>query len=1036
MDLSVNIVKPKTHKLNVMKKLFLSLALTAGVAYGAFSQAKLVEKVVKKGNEIVIPYEKYVLPNGLTLIVHEDHSDPVVHVDVTYHVGSAREEIKKSGFAHFFEHMMFQGSDNVADEEHFKIVTESGGTLNGTTNRDRTNYFETLPSNQLEVALWLEADRMGFLLDAVTQKKFEVQRATVKNERGQNYDNRPYGLVQEVLSKNLYPYGHPYSWLTIGYVEDLDRVNVDDLKNFFLRWYGPNNAVVTVGGDVNPKEVVKLVEKYFGPIPKGPEVKNMPPMVASLDKDRYVSFEDNYIRLPLLAMVFPTPQARSNDEFALDCLAEILGQGKNSILYQKMVKSQNALQAGVFNSTSELSGEFFFQVVPSPGKSLADMEKLLREGIVEFEKRGVTDEDIQKFVAQREARYINRLSSVSGKVSTLAAYQTFTGNANFLKEELKRLKSLKKEDVLRVYNQYIKGKPSVILSYYPKGQKNVAAEDNYTIDTSGYVAPNYGYEGLKYNKPKDNFDRSKRPASGANPVVKVPTVWKKEMTNGVKIIGTKNDEIPTVTLLFNVKRGGHLNLMPEKAGVADMLADLMNEGTQNYTAEQMALELEKLGSSISVSVGEEGLTFSVQCLKKNLDKTLKLFEERLYRPKFDTADFDRIKKQNIQGLRNRQTQPTFIASDVYGKLLHGDKEMRVIPESGTIETLEKVTLEDVKALYDLAAIKPETLNGNLIIVGDITEAEILPKLNFLGKVGKANPVAPVAIEKPGFRVTYTPEPIKPIEKTRIYLVDKPKSAQSEIRIGYVTPNLKYDATGEYYKVGLMNYILGGAFNSRINLNLREDKGWTYGARGSFGGDKYDTRYTASGGIKIQATDSAVFEFMKEIKNYAEGGITDAELTFVKASIGQSEALRYETGFQKAGFLNRLLEYNLPTNYTETQNQILKSITKEEINALAKKYLPYNNMIIVVVGDKSVVLKGLSRLGYQITELDANGKVLAEDAVKAEAEKAEKAANEAKAKAEAEAKAKAEEEAKKKAEEKGKKGKKRKEKKKKGKEETK
>src|SRR5690348_451922 len=249
------------------RKLLLPAGLLVCLCSNLYSQTKLVEKVTRQGNEIVIPYEKYVLPNGLTLVVHEDHSDPVVQVDVTYHVGSAREEIGKSGFAHFFEHMMFQGSDHVKDEEHFKMITEAGGTLNGSTNRDRTNYYETVPSNQLEKMLWLEADRMGFLLDAVTQKKFEVQRATVKNERGQNYDNRPYGLVQEVASKNLYPYGHPYSWLTIGYIEDLNRVNVNDLKNFFLRWYSPNNAVLTIGGDVNTGEVLKLAEKYFGSIP-------------------------------------------------------------------------------------------------------------------------------------------------------------------------------------------------------------------------------------------------------------------------------------------------------------------------------------------------------------------------------------------------------------------------------------------------------------------------------------------------------------------------------------------------------------------------------------------------------------------------------------------------------------------------------------------------------------------------------------------------------------------------------------------------
>src|SRR5258705_7344424 len=427
----------------------------------ASGQAKLVEKVTKQGNEIVIPYEKYELPNGLTLIVHEDHSDPVVHVDVSYHAGSAREEISKSRLAHFFEHMMFQGSDHVADEQHFKIVSDAGGTLNGSTNRDRTNYFETVPSNQLEKMLWLEADRMGFLLDAVTQQKFEVQRATVKNERGQNYDNRPYGLVAEFASKNLYPYGHPYSWLTIGYVEELNRVNVNDLKNFCLRWYGPNNATLTVGCDVKPAEVVKLVEKYFTPIPRGPEVQKVVVPSAVVESDRYVSFIDNYARLPLLAVVYPSVPNYDKDMAALQCLAQVIGQGKNSVLYQQLEKKQLALQANASSQLSELAGEFIFQLVPMPGKSLAQMDTLLRASLDSFEKRGVTDDDIAKFKGGVEAQQINGLQSVAGKVSQLAAFQTFTGNPNKIVELLKMYTAVTKEDLMQVYNESIKGKNAV-----------------------------------------------------------------------------------------------------------------------------------------------------------------------------------------------------------------------------------------------------------------------------------------------------------------------------------------------------------------------------------------------------------------------------------------------------------------------------------------------------------------------------------------------------------------------------------------------
>jgi len=943
----------------IKQRLLLLTSALLLFASDAVAQTKLVEKVTKKGSEIVIPYEKYVLSNGLTLIVHEDHSDPVVHVDVTYHVGSAREEISKSGFAHFFEHMMFQGSDNVADEQHFKIVSQSGGTLNGSTNRDRTNYYQTVPSNQLEKMLWLEADRMGFLLDAVTQKKFEIQRSTVKNERGQNYDNRPYGLVGETMSKNLYPYGHPYSWLTIGYLEDLNRSDVNDLKNFFLRWYGPNNATLTVGGDVKPAEVVKFAEKYFGSIPRGPEVEGMKLAAVQLDKTRYASYVDNYAKLPLLAIVYPTVPIYHKDMAALQCLAQVIGQGRNSILFQNLTKKQLALQANASSQLSELAGEFTFQVIPYKGKTLSDMEKLVRASLDSFEMRGVTDEDVIKFKGGIEAQQINGLQSVSGKVSQLAAFQTFSGNPNKISELINMYTSLTKEDVQRVYDTYIKGKHSVVLSVLTKDQEAlVAAPDNYTIDPSQYKAPDYGYTGLKYAKAKDNFVRKTMPGNGPNPTVKVPAFWTKTLPNGAKVIGAANTELPIVNLSISIP-GGHLLQASDmsKVGLANFFASMMNDDTKNYTAEQMSVELQKLGSSINVSSSTDGITFSVQSLKKNLDKTLALLQERMFNPKFTDAAFSRIQKQTIESFKVAKGQPSAVADAVFAKLNYGPNHILAIDESGTEESIKTMTIKDVENYYNNYMTSQD---AKVVIVGDIKQAEILPKLAFLDKLPKKKIVVP--------KVNTAPT----IDKTKVFLVDIPKGAQTEFRVGYNT-GLKYDATGDYYKATLANYALGGDFNSRLNLNLREDKGWTYGARSGFSGDEHTGDFEFATGIRADATDSALVEVMKEIKNYAQTGINDDEFVFMKSAIGQRDALRYETGGQKAAFIARILDYNLPANYVEQQNKILKNMTRAELNKIAAKYLKPEKMNILLVGDKAKILEGVKKLGYEVVELDSDGK---------------------------------------------------------------
>lgn len=950
--------------------LLLPVALSLSAALVS-AQTRLIEKVTKTGDEIVIPYEKYELSNGLTLIIHEDHSDPVVHVDVTYHVGSAREEVGKSGFAHFFEHMMFQGSDHVGDDQHFKIVSEAGGTLNGTTNSDRTNYFETLPSNQLETALWLEADRMGFLLDAVTQQKFEIQRSTVKNERGQNYDNRAYGTVYERIAKAMYPVGHPYSWSTIGDIEDLNRSDVNDLKRFFLRWYGPNNATLTVGGDVNPKTVIAMAEKYFGPIPAGPEVKPQPYQKITLDKDRYISYTDPFIRFPALVITFPSVPNRHPDEAPLDMLADILGGGNNSIFYKNFVKTQKAVFASVQNPCQELGGQFMIQVfaMPVPGLSLAQLEKDIRASIDEFETRGVTDEDLIRYRNQYESQTVNGLTSVAGKVSQLAAYQTFTGNPNGIQKELKRYGSITREDVMRVYREYIKGQKGVVLSVLtPTMEGQAAAADNFTVSRDGYVQPvDPAYSGLTYNKPvNESFDRSKQPVPSKAPLVPVPEIWQHSYTNGMEIIGTVAPEVPVVTITLTLDGGHKLDaLAPEKSGLAVLTAALMNESTQNYTTEKLSVELEKLGSSITFSAGTKSTVITVNSLKKNLDATLALLNEKLFSPLFSEDDFARVKQQQIEGIKAAAKQPATIASQAFARLTYGDGSIYAVPDAGYQETAEAIQLADVKAFYQ-KWFAPELTD--VVVVGDITQKEFIQKTGFLANWKKKKvklPEIPVAAKS---------------EKTKVFLMDKPKTPQSEIRIGYLT-DMPWDATGEYYKSTLMNYQLGAAFNSRINMNLREDKGWTYGARSYFTADEDPGYFVAAAGVRADATDSSVAEFMKEISGYAAGGATQEELVFTKNSIGQGDARKYETPDQKAGFIGRILKYKLTPDYVKKQNQILESMTAGEAAALAKKNLPADKLRIVVVGDKELVKPGLEKLGYEIVEIDERGKVISYDVQK-------------------------------------------------------
>ncbi len=924
---------------------------------------EFLEAVAPEPGTFAIGYRKYRLLNGLTVILHEDKSDPLVHVDVSYHVGSGREEMGKSGFAHFFEHMMFQGSEHVGDEQHFKIVAEAGGTLNGSTNMDRSNYYQTIPSNQLEKILWLEADRMGFLLPAVTQKKFEVQRETVKSERGQRVDNKPYGLLKERIGEALYPQGHPYSWPVLGYLEDLDGADVNDLKNFFLRWYGPNNATLTIGGDFDSKEVLSWVAKYFAPISRGPEVTMPLKSPAKLEKSRYISMQDN-VALPMLHISYPTVFARHEDEAALGVLMSVIGQGKTSLLYKKLIKTGYATEAGAVHDCRELSCSFAIKILANPGakgnkaKSLAELETILQDSFREFEAQGVEDDDLMQVKAGIVSSVIYALGSVRGRVSQLAYHEIFTQNPNYLSRDIAHFEQVSKEDVMRVYRNYIKDKPALVMSIVPTGEKNSIARTD-TWHRQDRRPPSripIEEKDLAYRVVKDSFDRGSMPAAQAAPDISLPVIWRDSLANEVKILGAVNTETPTTTLNLVISAGQKDEPL-DKLGLASLTAAMMNEATTNSSGEELSKRLGKLGSFVSFSADDESSSVQVRSLTRNLGATLDLVAEKLLSPSFDAADFERVKAQQMQSIGRSGKQARAMADTVYSQLLFGNNNSHAYPDSGTKETVSKLTIEDVKQFYR-TYYSPKI--AHIVVVSDLASAELRDKLAVFDSWRGSLP--------PGTVLNSYPNLYEPGEelKRKLYLVDKPGAAQAEIRIGY--RSLPFDATGDYFRLGIMNYALGGTFNSRINLNLREDKGYAYAARSRFRGQKDYGYFTASAGVQSDVTAQALIEFDKEIEDFAASGPTAEELAFTKNSIRQRNALLYETPALKLRFLGEIQTHDLAEDFMNLQAEVLSDIGRGELKELAARYLRRRQMITVVVGDRSSLLPELKKLEYEIISM--------------------------------------------------------------------
>lgn len=901
--------------------------------------------------KLKIEYEKYQLPNGLQVILSADHSDPMISYAIMYHVGSSRETPGKTGFAHLFEHLLFGGSENVPSGTFDKVIEGVGGNNNGGTSRDITTYYESFPRNALEKILWLESDRMGFFINSVNQRSMAIQQNVVQNEKRQYEDNSPYGFTDWVISKNLYPASHPYNWTVIGEMADLKNATLDDVKSYYEHFYGPNNATLVLAGDFNSDSVKVLITKYFSEIKSHGEVPARSAMLPVLEKTVKLYHEDNFANVPELTMVWPVAQQFQKDAYALDFLAKILADGKKAPLYKVLVKEKNLTSnASAYNNAGELTGEFTISIRANEGKTLKEIEDAVNEAFARFEKEGITEKDIERVKASSEKNFYSGIESVLGKSFQLAAYNTFLNDPGYVEKDIENIKAVTLNDVVMVYNKYIKDKPHVVTSFVPKGKPEQIAENSVpagvkeeNINEASQVEIAATADDKIVMTPS-SIDRTVEPAAGKAPQVNVPQIWKATLANGIEVYGIQNKELPLVEINFSIDGGAYQDKIA-LPGVAGMVASVLPQGTKTKTPEELEEEIELLGSNINMSSGRQEITFSASSLSRNYDKTIALMKEILLEPRWDSAEFAIALSRTKNSIIQAEAQPRSVGSQVFSKLLYGSEHIFGYNIKGTRESIDKITIDDLKSYY-----------GNNF-------SPSVTKINIAGNVSKEQALAalkPLETEWKSKEVTFNSYPISPApEKSQIYFVDIPGSRQSVIYIGYLA--ITRD-NPDYVKADFINYRLGGAFTSILNQILREEKGFTYGASSAFQESKYKAPFVASTSVRSDATLESVDIFRNEMEKY-RNGVTENDLQFIKNCMILSNALRFETNESLTGMLTTMSRYGLPDDYIKKEEDIIRGMTVEEHKAITDKYIVPGKMYYVIVGDASTQLKPLEKIGF-------------------------------------------------------------------------
>ncbi|MGB8494811.1 MAG: pitrilysin family protein, partial [Candidatus Acidiferrum sp.] len=724
-----------------------------------------------------IPYTKFVLDNGLTVLVHEDHKAPIVAVNTWYHVGSKNEKPGKTGFAHLFEHLMFSGSDNF-NYTYINAMERIGATdLNGTTNGDRTNYFEDVPTSMLDYVLFAESDRMGHLLGVLDQKKLDLQRGVVQNEKRQG-ENQPYGVTRQLLTENTYPVGHPYSWTTIGSMKDLDAASLSDVQEWFKTYYGPNNVTIVIAGDITPEVARQKVEKYYGAIPPGPPISHQEVWVAKRTGTHRDWVQD---RVPQarLYRVWNVPQASSPEEALLDLAAQVLGTSKTSRLYKRLVyKDQTATSATASDNNNEIAGQFYLTLTAKPGTDLKKVEAAADEELQNFLKNGPTEAELQLAKTQifgQYARIMERIGGFGGKSDILARCQTFTGNPDCYKEYLKRIQAATPATVRKAANDWL-------------------SDGDYILEVQPYPT------NLKTTAP---IDRSKVPAPGSAMSLNLPPMQKATLSNGLKIVLAERHTAPVVNFSLLLE-SGYAADPSDARGTCSFAQRMLEEGTPTRDSLKIGEELESLSAEFSAGANLDYASVDLNALKVNMDKALEIYADLILHPAFPQKEFARLQKDRLAAIQREKVTPNFMAMRVVPTLLYGKGHPYdgAFVATGTESSVSKMTREELVKFHD-TWYKPN--NATLLIVGDTTLAEITPKLEKLFGSWKPGKVPEKAIPQ-------VPEP----EKDVVYLIDRPGSGQSLIVAAQLAP--PYNDPNEV-PLDMVNDIFGGNFSSRINMNL-------------------------------------------------------------------------------------------------------------------------------------------------------------------------------------------------------------------------